>query len=282
MSASDTRLSPLVKIPLTPIDNYRVNPPLGKTLNIAHITDTHLGLRERTVYVATKPEKSEPIKRQVSSFEKFRRLLNTLQILDPDVIIHTGDITDRRLWKDQRRYEEFKLSLPGHLKKTLFLYIRGNHDRSLEREDLCKLFPGWDILSLEDSGSVPLADGQIHICGKDYQDINSARAFSTDPSQAPESSIRIGAFHQSIRRVSSSYDANIDLTDLTPENEAVGSYYDLLLLGHMHTEAVQQIGDCMLIDGGSTLGLNVPSTIGVFTFSKAGSHYQRFPLGIED
>lgn len=282
MSPSDRPLSPLTKVPLTPRDRYRVTPHSGPTLKIAHISDTHLGLRERTVYVPAGPDRSEPIEKQVTSFVKFRGLLTTLQTLDPDVIIHTGDVADRELWEERRKYEAFKESLPDLLERGLLLYVEGNHDQFSSRRDLSELFSGWDVLSLEESGPVPLADDQILVCGMDHRKGGPDKSVPTGLPQNPDGSIVIGAFHQSIRRISRSYDANADLDDLSPTSESASSYYDILLLGHMHTNTVQQVDECMLIDGGSTLGLNIPSTVGMLTFSEAGSHYQRFPLWVED
>lgn len=281
MEYPDQPLPSLIKVPLTPRDNYRVSPNSGRTLKIAHISDTHLGLRERTVYVPTHPESSEPVKTRVSSFEKFRGLLKTLQKLDPDVIIHTGDITDQKLDDNYSRYKEFKSKLPGLSSDGLLLYTRGNHDQLLSRTDLCELFSGWEVLSLEENGPVPLVNKQIIVYGTDYR-----KDLSSEPSIRPstrntDGSVRIGVFHQSIRRISRSYDANTKLNELPPSSKNTSSFYDLLLLGHMHTNTVQQEGECLLIDGGSTLGLNTPSTVGLLTFSEAGSHYQRFPLWLE-
>ena len=281
MAPPNHTLSPLVKVPLTPRDNYRVTPPSGQTLKIAHVSDTHLGLKERTVYVPTRPESSEPITKQISSFEKFRGLLTTLQTLNPDVIIHTGDIADRQLWEDRPQYEEFKASLPDATNQGILFYVRGNHDHYLSNSDLSELFTGFDPLPLDGSGLVPLADTQIMLYGMDYRDNLGSKSIPDKIIQRDNEAILIGVFHQSIKRISRSYSANVSLTDLLPSSNEFGSVYDLLLLGHMHTNTVQQIGECLLIDGGSTLGLNVPSTVGMITFSEAGSHYQRFPLWIE-
>lgn len=278
MTSSGPPLSPLTKVPLTPKKSYRVTPPNENTIRIAHITDTHLGLRERVVYEQIGAEGSKPVKVRVPSFEKFRRLLKTLQALNPDVIIHTGDIADRELWYDRQRYEEFKSTLPDLSGPKLLLFIRGNHDDSLTRGDLCELFDGLDTLSIEDDGPIPLVDGQIIVDGRDYQEEVSADSFLTDLTTQSDNTIRIGAFHQSFRQVSRSFDANVDLADLAPPHEPIHTYYDLLLFGHMHKESVQQIGDCLLVSGGPPLGVDVQSSVGLFTFSTATSHYQRFPF----
>lgn len=281
MTPSDHSSSSLINVALTPRDNYRVSPPSDQTLKIAHISDTHLGLKERTVYVSNRPESTEPVTKQVSSFEKFRGLLTTLQTLDPDIILHTGDIANEQLWDDRSRYEEFKSSIPTFSNQGLLFYVRGNHDRFLTRTDLSELFGGFDVLPLEDSGPIPIADGQILLCGLDHRNSLTNESALNEVPQNSDESIIIGAFHQSIKGFSRSYDANVDLNDLAPSSEDVGTFYDLLLFGHMHTNTIQQIRECLLIDGGSTLGLNTPSTVGMLTFSEAGSHYQRFPLWME-
>lgn len=280
MKTSDSSLSPLTKVGLTPRDQYRVTPPNGRTLKIAHITDTHLGLREKNVYIPTGIG-TKQVRKSVSSFAKFQGLITTLQTLEPDVIIHTGDLIDNRLQHNWDQFRELQSNLSYFNNKPLFLYIRGNHDRSLNRVELNNLFRGCEILPLEKSSPVTLANSQFSIYGRDYRENPNKEKLQINSSKNTDS-IMVGVFHQSVRRISSSYDAEISLEDLSPDGESTTEYYDLLLFGHMHTNSLSKAEECMLIDGGSTLGLDAGSSIGLLTFSEAGSHYQRFPLWVED
>jgi DNA repair exonuclease SbcCD nuclease subunit len=276
MSRSEDHKHPEFKIGLNPKDSYRIKPPSGSTIKIAHITDTHLGLTEKTEYTTYKKE-LRPESRRVPSFENFRRTIDLLQQLNPDVIIHTGDIIDNSLINIEEKYENLKEALPNQLDWCLFLYIHGNHDNTLRRQKLCRLLPGWDILPLDGNSPIPLVDGQIEIIGKDYQNVDSPGNFSINTHQTSEDAIKIGAFHQSIRHISDSYDANVHINHLAPDDGTDSSYYDLLLLGHMHIKKVRPITECMLI-ADSTLGLNAAPTIGLLTFSNAASHYQRYRI----
>lgn len=276
MSRSKDYKDPEFKMGLNPKDNYRVKPPNGSTIKIAHITDTHLGLTKKAKYTSCRKE-SRLESRRVPSFKNFQRSIELLQYLDPDVIVHTGDIIDNTLINSERKYKDLKKSLPDQLKQALFLYIHGNHDNTLRRQQLCRLLPGWDILPLDGNSPVSLVDGQIEIIGKDYQNVNSSDGFSINTYQISEDAIKIGAFHQSIRHISDSYNANVHINHLGPDDGTDSSYYDLLLLGHMHTKEVRQITECTLIVD-STLGLTAPPTIGLLTFSNAASHYQRYRI----
>lgn len=281
MVSDDGNLQPLVKVGLTPTVDYRITPPTGKTLKIAHISDTHLGLKTREVYIPDRDYKSRPTTKEVSSFQKFRGLLTTLQALDPDVIIHTGDVVDQEIINQQDRFNTFKSQLPNLTKQRLFVYLRGNHDTHLSDIRIRQLFNGWDVLSLEKVSPFPLADGQLTIVGRDYQNRITPETFDVDPLDNAGESIIVGAFHQTIRRISRSYTADADLNDLAPAHKSFAQYYDILLFGHMHTNYINQVEGCTILDGGSTLGLGTASTVGLLTFSDGASHYQRFPLWVE-
>jgi|AntRauTorcE11898_2_1112593.scaffolds.fasta_scaffold28482_1 DNA repair exonuclease SbcCD nuclease subunit len=282
MISDDDSLQPLAKFGLTPTADYRITPPTGKTLKIAHISDTHLGLKTREVYVPDRDGKSRPATKQASSFQKFRGLLTTLQALDPDVIIHTGDVIDQEIVDQQARFNTFKSQFPNLTEERLFLYLRGNHDTHLSDVRIRQLFNGWDVLPLEDISPVSLADGQLTVVGRDYQNRPTPEAFDIDPLDNAEDSIIIGAFHQTIRRISRSYTADTNLTDLTPADKSITEYYNILLFGHMHTNYLKREEGCTILDGGSALGLDTASTMGLLTFSNGASHYQRFPLWVED
>jgi DNA repair exonuclease SbcCD nuclease subunit len=282
MPPRDVNLQPVTKVGLTPTEDYRITPPSGKILRIAHISDTHLGLKQRKVYVPHADGKSRPVTKQASSFQKSRGLLTTIQALDPDVVIHTGDVVDQKILDHQDRFEALESGLPNLPEERLLLYLRGNHDTFLSDVHLRQLFDGWDVLALEDVSPVPLAGGQLTVVGRDYQEHPSPSTFSMDIVDNAEDSVIVGAFHQAIRQISRSYTADTDLTDLTPGDKSVAKYYDLLLFGHMHTDHLEQKKGCTIIDGGSALGLDTASTVGLLTFSEGASHYQRFPLWIED
>lgn len=269
------RFEPLVKVGLTPRDNYRVQPPSGTTIKIAHISDTHLGLSRRTVYVPSH-NGTAPVKRSVASFQAFGGIVRTIEALDPDLIIHTGDVLDFEIRNKRQQYEQLLTSLPELSPRRLFLYIRGNHDTLDTGVHVGGLFDDWNVLSLEDSGPVPLADGQLLVHGLDYRAEPTDTRF--DCGDVDEETILIGAFHQSMRQISRSYRANVDLNDLSPSSDPPMSYYDILLFGHMHTDYLEQHGECLVLDGGSALGLETVPTVGLFTFSSAGTHYQKFPL----
>ena len=280
VASNNNNLQPIIKVGLTPTDNYRITPPKGKTLKIAHISDTHLGLDKRTVYVPNQDGKSKPVTKQVSSFQKFRGLLSTLRALDPDVIIHTGDIVDKKIVNQQGRLKTLQSELPNRTEDRLLLYLRGNHDTYLSDIHIRELFNNWDVLALEDVSPIPLADGQLTIIGRDYRKL--PRSLNIESPDSLKYSITVGAFHQTIRGISRSYAAETNLIDLTPDDKPVTKYYDLLLLGHMHTDYLSQKEGCTIIDGGSALGLDTASTVGLLTFSQGASHYQRFPFWIKD
>ena len=282
MPSDDSNLQPLAKVGLPPTENYRITPPKGKTLKIAHISDTHLGLKERKVYVPHPDDKSRPVTKQTSSFHKFRGLLTTIQALDPDIIIHTGDVIDKEILNQKERLETLESRLTDLPEERLLLYLRGNHDTHLSDVRIRGLFNNWNVLALEDISPVSLADGQLTIVGRDYREQPESRMFDIDKPDDAEDSITIGIFHQTIRQISRSYTADTNLTDLTPSDKSVAGYYDLLLFGHMHTDYLQQEQGCTIIDGGSALGLDTASTVGLLTFSEGASHYQRFPLWVED
>lgn len=281
MPSDGGTFQPLAKVGLTPTDDYRITPPTDKTLKIAHISDTHLGLKEREVYVPHIDGKSK-VTKQVSSFKKFRGLLTTLQAIDPDVIIHTGDVVDKKILNHQDRLKTLESRLSNLPEERLLLYLRGNHDTHLSDIRIRQLFDNWDVLALEDVSPVSLADDQLTVVGRDHQYNPAPRKFNTDTLDDREDSVIIGAFHQSIHQISRSYAANTDLADLTPAGKSVTGYYDLLLFGHMHTDYLEQKEGCTIVDGGSALGLDTASTVGLLTFSEAASHYQRFPFWVED
>jgi len=282
MSDLDRPLSPIFKMPLTPKNQYRITPPSGHTLKIAHISDTHLGLNERTVYVPDGHGKSEPVKKEVNSFKKFLGLIQTIQALDPDIIIHTGDIMDKELFGDLERYQNFKSNLLNLRKDRLFLYLRGNHDKKFGGKYIRDLLHKWDVLSIEDAAPISIANNQIMLYGTDYQNVKSTGHFNVDQIDIPPEVISIGAFHQSIQNISRSFNANVDLSDLSPPDKITPEYYDLVLLGHMHTSHIDRTESCAVIDGGSAFGLDTASTVGLLTFSKGASHYQKFPLWLNE
>lgn len=282
MSSDGSNLQPLTKVGLTPKEDYRLTPPTGLSLKIAHISDTHLGLKERKVYVPHTDKKSRPVTKQTSSFQKFQGLFTTVQALDPDIIIHTGDIVDKKILNHQDRLKTLESQLTNLSGERLLLYLRGNHDTYLSDVQIRQLFKNWDVLALEDVSPVSLADGQLTVVGRDFQEHPTPEAFDVDSIDDSEDSVIIGAFHQTIRQISRSFTANTDLTDLTPTGKSVAEYYDLLLFGHMHTDYLQQREACTIIDGGSALGLDTASTVGLLTFSEGASHYQQFPLWVED
>lgn len=280
MTTNGDKLQPLLKVGLTPTDNYRITPPTGKTLKIAHISDTHLGLNERTVYVPNPDGKSKPVTKQASSFQKFRGLFTTLQALDPDVIIHTGDIVDEKITNQRNKLKALQSELPNQTEERLLLYLRGNHDTYLSDTHIRELFNNWDVLAIEDVSPISLADGQLTVVGRDHR--KHPKSLNMVSPDNLSNSITIGAFHQTIRGISRSYAANTNLIDLTPDDKPVTEYYDLLLLGHMHTNYFKQKEGCTILDGGSALGLDTASTVGLLTFSQGASHYRRFPLWIKD
>lgn len=282
MLSDDGNHQPLAKVGLTPTEAYRITPPTGRTLKIAHISDTHLGLKERKVYVPHIDGKSRPVTKQASSFQKFRGLLTTIQALDPDVIIHTGDVVDQKILNHQDQLKTLESRLPNLPEERLLLYLRGNHDTFLSDVRIRQLFNSWDVLALEDVSPVSLADGQLTVVGRDYREHVTPGEFNIDPVDNAEGSVIVGAFHQTIRQISRSYTADTNLTDLTPAGKSAAEYYDLLLFGHMHTDYLEQAEGCTIIDGGSALGLDTTSTVGLLTFSEGASHYQRFPLWVEN
>lgn len=274
MNADDYDLEPLVTVQLVPEDNYRITPPNGETLKIAHISDTHFGLKEREVYVQGR-KKSRPVTKQVSAFQNFRELLSTIQALDPDVIIHTGDVIDKEILNCQ---DQIKSQLPTPSEERLFLYVRGNHDTHAGEEHIHQLFTGWDVYPLADVSPISLADGQLILLGRDYQDNPTQEAFDMDSLDIAEESLVVGSFHQAVRQISQSYDADTDLMDLVPDGESVVEYYDLLLFGHMHTDHLDLNREYAIIDGGSASGLNTTSEVGLLIFSTGTSKYERFRL----
>jgi predicted phosphodiesterase len=234
------------------------------------------------VYVPNIDGKSRPVKKQISSFQKFRGLLTTIQTLDPDVIIHTGDIVDQDITEHKDRVRTLKSRLPDLTQKRLLLYLRGNHDTALSDFHIRELFDDWDILALEDASPVHLAEGQITVVGRDHCKYPTQGVLGMNDLDNESDSIVIGAFHQTIHQISRSYAADTKLTDLTPAGIPATRYYDLLLFGHMHTDYLEQDEKgCTIIDGGSALGLDIASTVGLLTFSEAAAHYQRFPLWVE-
>jgi DNA repair exonuclease SbcCD nuclease subunit len=282
MSSDGSNLQPLTKVGLIPKEDYRLTPPTGLTLKIAHISDTHLGLKERKVYVPQPNKKSKRVTKQTSSFQKFQGLFTTVQALDPDIIIHTGDIVDKKILNHPDRLKTLESQLTNLPEERLLLYLRGNHDTYLSDVQIRQLFKNWDVLALEDVSPVSLADGQLTVVGRDYQEHPTPEAFDVDSLDDAEDSVIIGAFHQTIRQISRSFTANTELTDLTPADKSVAEYYDLLTFGHMHTDYFEQKEGCTIIDGGSALGLDTASTVGLLTFSEGASHYQQFPLWVEN
>ncbi|MDB9235448.1 metallophosphoesterase family protein [Halorubrum ezzemoulense] len=270
MNGTDSGYEPVMKIGLEPRDHFRVDPPGDKMYKIAHITDTHLGQHKRTVYKSLGGTGSQPVDVQVRSFTRFKKIIELLQFLNPDIVVHSGDIAERGLIDQQNQLRKMYSNIDNSLPEVQFLYIRGNHDCNRSTRLIRELFPEWDFHPINDSEKVNLIDKQMIIVGSDYQEVGNTGDFDFDPPEINTDVITIGAFHQSFRNVSRSYDADVALTSTAPDGQSVNDYYDILLLGHMHSDYFDFDGGCRIVEGRWFVDL--------FTFTTAGSHFQRFPI----
>lgn len=261
------------KKPLYPSSEFSLSPPSGRMFRIAHISDTHIGRSERYTLDTTSGNKSWT-KDHIPSVRNLRSAFTILTALDPDLIVHTGDI----IQEDPLREEEItdiEESLPDASTDMRLFYIRGNHDNDKTDRILERILPEVETVSLEEHGWITEANGQISIFGADYRKPPFDPPADFIPEEPAPTTITIGAFHQKVNNPNQTQEFAVG--DFVPTNASLADWYDITLLGHMHTNHLS-LKHPVVIDGGSTGGMTYRSRafIGLLTFSSIGAHYQRF------
>lgn len=254
------------------LDTSELKPISGSFFRIAHISDTHLGRKEYR-------ENEELL--EVETYYRFLNAIWQALKLNADIILHTGDIVDSDIRNDINRYSKLREQIESILDpSTTCCYIPGNHDSSLTKNYLREIFNKGNLVNLDAfEHPVSFVDGQIQIVGRGYVNNPSWDEFNWTKPDPSNKIVTIGAFHQSFKELSQSFSANCSYSDLVPGGDSLRDWYDILALGHMHTDRIEEKNGVFVVDGGSAAGINVETpSLGLITLTPGVSYYERYHL----
>lgn len=210
---------------------------------IAHISDTHISRHGNFI------EKM---------FDKAIKEINNLKP-QPNVIIHTGDLTDNGVLSDY----EFSLEKLGML-KTKVLVAPGNHDQRNYGHSLFKELIGpldhkvevdEGVIFIMNSPEPDRDEGRLGRRRQDYLE-ESLKEISDDR-------IKIVAFHHHLVPIPhAGREKNIledagDILETVLVNEV-----NLVLMGHRHVRRFLRINNTILINAGTTSNIRTRARLG--------------------
>ncbi|WP_174811727.1 metallophosphoesterase [Salinadaptatus halalkaliphilus] len=229
------------------------------------MSDSHLGLQNYTTQDGEKV--------RIPSYKRFIKTIKVIQDLNPDLVIHTGDIFDENPLLKTKLYHRTKLKLKEIVDSNIaFCYIRGNHDPYQSDVILSDLLPQWDHVHLGDRDSYSVCDGKLLLYGIDYRDPSKSTFEDVYPPIKEQDQICLGLFHQSIAAVTRSFDASVSFEDLADKDYS--KEYDVVALGHVHNRRWIKNENISIFVGGSSSGVDCFPSIGLLTLTSESSHYR--------
>jgi len=212
-------------------------------LRIAHISDTHISKHGNFI------EKM---------FDKAIKEINNLDP-KPDVVIHTGDLTDQGVLADY----EFSLEKLGMLDSKV-VFVPGNHDERNYGHSLFKEMIG----PLDYKTQV--GDGMIFVMNSPEPDRDEGRLgrrrqnyLEENLKEIAEDKIKIVAFHHHLVPVpyaGRERDILEDAGDIL--DTVLSNKVNLVLMGHRHVRRFLSINNTVLINAGTTSNIRTRARLG--------------------
>jgi len=204
--------------------------PVSEPTEILHLSDTHIGysLRERDdEYNQNTVDWID----EVDCLEKFRRAMKVGVDRDVDAVLHTGDVFDDVVEREQIDSFREVLEETVGAADIPFCYVLGNHDPEIAETELENLERAGiaEHLSIREAVQI----GNVAIYGTDYQEPdwwrNPPLRFDED---VPSGAYKLLCLHQSVVPIRPSTDApTVDAKTVLRESNVD---FDLLALGHEH------------------------------------------------
>jgi 3',5'-cyclic AMP phosphodiesterase CpdA len=210
---------------------------------IAHFSDTHISKFGNFVQDA---------------FDEAVKRINALEP-SPDVVIHTGDLTDNGVLEDYEYAMEKLRALKGKI-----LVTPGNHDQRNYGQSLFRELVGpMDYEYKTDSIAVylinsPEPDRDEGRLGRRRQEFLEEKL-----KRVPEDTVKVIAFHHHLVPVPyAGRETNVleDAGDVL--RLVLGHKVDLVLMGHRHVSRVLRINNSTLINAATTSSIRTRGRLG--------------------
>lgn len=261
----------------------RVPPPKSEPTRILHLSDTHIGYSLRDRADEYDQERVDWFD-EIDCLYRFRRAMEIAVRRNVDAVLHTGDIFDDVVEREQ--VNSFRDVLEDTLAEAdiPFCYILGNHDPEHGKMELRSLESSGIAEHLSKRDPVKIG-GKVVLYGTDHKNPGwwggTSLRFGRD---VPEGAYKILCLHQSVVpvRPENGQKGEIDIETVLSNSNVE---FDVLALGHEHyfyEEGNPRGYDCVAFYPGPTERISNryrerPPFVNLYTFSE-GIERERLPV----
>ncbi|MDQ6717002.1 MAG: DNA repair exonuclease [Gemmatimonadota bacterium] len=200
-------------------------------MRIVHLSDIHLGFRQYQ-----RLAESGLNQREVDVARTFRRIIEKVIELRPDIVVVAGDVFHTVRPTNQailHAYKQFQL-LVQRLPESEFVIVAGNHDSPRTRETGC-ILNLFTPLGFRVAAGAPerfqLFNGDVSVLAVPDDSTSARPALTPDPS----AKYNILLIHGEVEGIIPKYSITADRIPMTISKEELGAgRWDYVALGHYH------------------------------------------------